>query len=226
MQTVRFAVLSVIAAAATANAGMINATLNSISPSTNIRYSLSGSDYTGTTAGVFNWTRNSGDIPNPAGPTFSAFCIELTQNVSVNSSYNYNDTPLAGAPLPGGPYSPMGAALAAQIARILTVWANDVTGSANLRAAAAQAAIWETIFDTDNSLTDDAGNFFLDTNHTASNNVAIKANAYLVAQASAAPRTGLFALTSLTQQDMVVPAPGALALLGMGGLVAARRRRA
>jgi len=225
MQNIRLAVVSLVAIAGAANAGVINATLNSISPSTTVQYSLNGSAFTGTNAGVFNWTRNSGDIPNPAGPTFSAFCIELTQNVAVNSTYNYNDTALDGAPLPGPLGSPMGAAKAAQIARILTVWANDVSDTANLRAAAAQAAIWETIFDTDNSLSA-VGNFYLNPGNTASANVAAKADAYLILQATAAPRTGLFALTSLTNQDMVVPAPGALALLGMGGLVAARRRRA
>ena len=215
--------IAALAIASTGAAAQINSTLNSISPALNVKWSLDSSGFATTQAGVFNWTRNSGSISSPLTTNFAAFCIELTQNVSVNSSYNYDETPLDSAPVPASAFAPMGAADAAKIARIYTVWANDVSGSANLRAAAAQAAIWETIFGTDDDLT--SGNFLLDTSHSNSNQVALKANQYLVAQLTAAPRSGLFALTSTSAQDMVVPAPGAFALIGLGGLAAARRRR-
>ena len=205
--------------ASSASAGVVVATFNGVGPGVVVNYTLVAPPGSGgTNAGRFNWTVNS-NTGLPLGPTFTAFCIELTQHVSNGGIYTYLETPLDQAPDPdAAPFSPMGVTKAAQIARLMTVYNADVTGTAAQRAAAAQVAIWETVFD--DSVTTTAGNFFI-----GEATIAAKADSYLASQVSAAETGGLYALTSDTAQDMLVPAPGAMALLGLGGLVATRRRR-
>ncbi len=224
MTRMKFTILALGCSTLTASADII-ATLDSVSPKRDVKWSLGGSGFAATQAGVFNWTRTGGTLSEPAGPAFTAFCIELTQNVSVGGSYTYDGASLATAPVPGGPYSPMGASLASKIARIHNVWMNDASGdTAATKAAGAQAAIWETIFDTNDDLT--TGTFHLDGSDAPSAAVSVKANIYLVDQISAAGFPGLFALTSGSNQDMVVvPTSASAALLGLGGLAAFRRRR-
>lgn len=200
-------------------AGVVNATFNGVGPAVSLNYTLvAPPGGGGTSAGLFNWTVNS-NTGLPLGPTFTGFCIELTQNVSPNSAYTYTETVLDQAPDPDqAPFSPMGVLKAAQIARLMTVFNADITGTAAERAAAAQVAIWETVYD--DSVTTTAGNFSI-----ANVAISAKADSYLTAQVLAAPTMGLYALTSDTAQDMLVPAPGAAALLGLGLVTIGRRRR-
>jgi len=219
MKTLALSLLTAALVTPIASAGVVQATFNGVGPGVTLNYTLvAPPGGGGTNAGQFNWTvvSNSGA---PLGPTFTAFCIELTQNVSTNQTYFYNETSLHLAPDPDAlPFSPMGSLKAAQIARLITVYKADVTGTAAQRAAAAQVAIWETVYD--NSATTTAGNFFI-----GDATIAAKADSYLTAQVSASETQDLYALTSDTAQDMLVPAPGAAALLGLGLVALGRRRR-
>jgi len=225
MKTLTLSLLTAAFIAPLASAGLVTATFNNVAPGAVVNYTLvSPSGGGGTHAGRFNWTVNA-NTGASLGPTFTAFCIELTQNVGFNQQYIYTETALDQAPDPDqAPFSPMGLSKAAQIARIITVFNADLTDTPEIRAAAAQVAIWETVYETNLSMDASSGNgnFYLS---IANATIAAKANSYLASQVFAAQTVGLYALTSNTAQDMLVPTPGALALLGMGGLVATRRRR-
>jgi len=201
-----------------ASAGIIEARFDGVSPGVTVNYTLIAPPGSGgTTAGLFNWTVLS-NTGASLGPTFTGFCIELTQGVSPGTTYFYNEASLDQAPDPDAAFAPMGGLKAAQIARLITVYNADVTGTAAQRAAAAQIAIWETVYD--DSVTTTAGNFFI-----GDATIAAKADSYLTSQVLAAETGGLYALTSDTAQDMLVPAPGAAALLGLGLVTIGRRRR-
>lgn len=211
-----------------ANAGVVTSTLNSVTPAEGLTFTLVGYGSQGTSAGQFNWTATSNGstfgLNVDGSGNYTAFCIEVTQNVGIGGSYTYTEDYLQNAPDPdNAPYSPMGLVKANQIARLFTVYNNDVSGNpASLKAAALQVAIWETVYDlADMNPNAGSGNF-----HVDNGAVSAYASGYLTDQAFAAQALGLYALTSLTNQDMVVtPAPGAAALLGLGGLIIARRRR-
>ena len=227
MKTLTLSLLTAAFIAPLASAGLVTATFNNVAPGAVVNYTLlSPSGGGGTHAGRFNWTVDA-NTGASLGPTFTAFCIELTQNVGFNQQVIYTETALALAPAPPqAPFSPMGLSKAAQIARIITVFNADLTDTPEIRAAAAQVAIWETVYETNLSMDASSGNgnFYLSSS-SADATIAAKANSYLASQVFAAQTVGLYALTSNTAQDMLVPTPGALALLGMGGLVATRRRR-
>ena len=64
-------------------AGVVNATFNGVGPAVSLNYTLvAPPGGGGTSAGLFNWTVNS-NTGASLGPTFTGFCIELTQGVSA-----------------------------------------------------------------------------------------------------------------------------------------------
>jgi len=229
MRNAVFTLFALSALTVAANAGTVTATLNYVNPGAGVTATLGGSP-TATTAGQFNWTATTNGstfgLAVDGGGNFTAFCIELTQNVGFGGSYTYTEDFLSNAPDPAGPFSPVGVIKAAQIARLFTVYNNDFVNDPNLKAAALQTAIWETVYETTVGLPSAvSGNFFVDNSAVGFVFVHSLADSYLAAQYFAPETGGLFALTSPTNQDMVVtPAPGAAALLGLGGLVALRRR--
>lgn len=203
-----------------AQAGFVTATLNSIAPVVNVEVSSNtGANFVTVRAGLNNFT---GAPTNPAGldGPFTAFCIDFSQTISLGGTYtDYTISPLANAPTPPlPPHQPMGPVIADQISEL---WGRFRLGlSSNEDYAAFQVAIWELIYDNNKTVT--TGDFQLRNNAT----VAGIAQGFINAIDGLGPReAGLFALTSGSTQDMLVPAPGAGMLLGAAGLVAVRRKR-
>lgn len=217
----RTSILSVVVAGAlmgiagSASALTIQARLDSISPDVNMNVSSNaGASFQTLRSGVNNFTVLGGD-PTELAPTFKAFCIDLQQTINFNTSYSFSKNAVESAPLPGGG---MGNAKADLIREL---WGRHFTGiNSNVKGSAFQIAVWEIVFDTGLDL--------------SGGQVRVTGNASVLAQAQAymASLTGdsayfapVYALSSGTTQDMLVPTPGAIALLGLGGLAVARRRR-
>lgn len=172
-----------------------------------------------------NWTRD-GVMPGTyAGlqGDFQTFCIEVTQNVAFNTSYEYHVVNTENAPTIDPFFSlPMGAFKAGMLSELFGRFYSGLTTGSDY--GAFQMAIWEIVYEMgETPLNVDSGRFQI---RNAAPEQAM-ANAMLGAINGEGPTMNLLALTSREFQDQVfVPTPGALALAGMGGLLISRRRRA
>lgn len=222
-----FVVSAVLVAAgsAVASADTVNATYTGVAPGEGVNLVLAGNPI-GTTAGAFNWTRDLGNPGTLAGfsPTFTTFCIDLTQTVSPGTLYNMQTFPAASAPTSGaaGPGG-MGAAREALLGRLFADHYNSLSSADQY--AGFQLAVWEIVFDSGLDLS--LGNFTA----TGSVSAMANANAYLGTIAGPGPSWPVFAIDDVPdgqsiQGQIMIPTPGAAALMGLGGLAAFRRRRA
>lgn len=182
----------------------------------------SGVGYVGPVkAGAFNWQRTGGTYSGLQG-NFQTFCIEIQQDVLPGNNYTYDVNTVANSPLPMNlPLSaPMGALKANKIAELYgRHFASLVTDNDY---AAFQIAIWDIVYDGGDSV---STGIFRAINFGGA---LAQADAFIASIDGTGPIfAGLGALSSDDWQDQIfTPTPGSLALLGIGGLVATRRRRA
>jgi len=194
--------------------------------------------------GQYNWTvEQNGSALGPNGSHFFTFCIDITQDIGFNGTYDYTLTNPANAPKPNSTYmnGPMGADDAAALGRL---WAADIGNVLNatsvnneLEAAAAfQLAVWKITYNksADNLNTNDALDKLTIQLYTPDSTLQNQINTDAFNWASAAlnssgPGTPLVALSSLTAQDQITMAPTpAAAIAGlalMAGMFAVRLRR-
>lgn len=210
-------------ACAAASGATVTATFNGVSPGSDGQFSLDyGANWGGTNlAGIFNWTRTGGDWTGLQG-NFIAFCTELTEHVSGGGNYTYTVATVENVPtVLGG----MGAAKADQMRELFGRYYSPAFTYAlgGTQATAMQLAIWEISHEQTATLDISAGSAQFTNNDAAA--VAL-AQAYV----SSIDGTGshdfsIYALAAEGVQDMIVPAPGSLALVGAGALAIRRRRR-
>jgi hypothetical protein len=237
-----------VSLAGVARAGTVTATLDGVSPAQVVGLSYNNQWLGYAYAGALNW---HGQVSNGQGldGKFTTFCIDLTQDVYVGSTYTYDvaDPNLAPNPLP--PTAPAGATGmgSTNLQRLENLYAleYDNIGTDNDRGAAFQLAIWEMLFDTNATHDVSTGQFAVS---GASADVVNLANQF-VADATTSDalafHSQLMALTNATAQDQLfigppvetapgprlaaVPTPaaavGALPLLGGLALFKQRRRR-
>ncbi|MBS0187987.1 MAG: PEP-CTERM sorting domain-containing protein [Planctomycetes bacterium] len=181
----------------------------------------SGVNYEGPVkAGQFNWQRTGGTYSGLQG-TFATFCIEVHQDIFPGNNYTYDVNTVANAPLPINLLygTPMGAVKADKISELYGRFYSGLASNDDY--ASFQIAIWDIIYDNGDGVNNGifrAINF----------GVALgQADAKIAAIDGTGPRmSGLGALSSDDWQDQIfTPTPGSVALLGLGGLVAMRRRR-
>jgi hypothetical protein len=224
------AVMGVGLLTAPAFGGTIVATLDSLDPSSTLRYSLNGNDAS-TLAGVFNWTRTGGTHGVEIAVDFDSFCIELTQSVGFGSSYTMEVIPVETGPLPGSPetggLAGMGLDKADDLAKFWHSFYEDALLSAD-NAAAFQTAVWEIVYDDGNDLASGAFQAQRDGNGAFKDSFVNTSVSWLSSLPELAGRAQLVALSSATLQDQVtvVPEPAALSALALSALAGLRRRRA
>ncbi len=240
-QTVMFmlALAAMLTWAAGADAGSVTADYTGASPSLVIEYTLQNMPgmtppltHQLTVAGELNWTPVSG-LSSP----FVSFCIELSQQISSKPGANqvtYNVVTLDNGSQPGigtggpGINGPLGTTKANQIRQLWGMFFADV--NSNVTAAAFQIAIWEIIYGQ--WFTPFAHNIPGDPQMAIDGAAAIALAGTWVSDVQtsdpAVYQNNLVALTNPDVQDqvmMLAPAPGGLALAGIGLLTLLGYRR-
>ncbi|MFZ4572749.1 MAG: hypothetical protein ACOYN0_00035 [Phycisphaerales bacterium] len=165
----------------------------------------------------FTWTRV--DAPGPGvdttiASTFNTYCVEINQHVSGGNDYTYN---VVSAAAHG--FSPVQEALLGRL-----WWSYFAQINTAVESSAFQVAVWEIALD---SGLDFAGGGL--TINAPADTIAL-ASSWLSAITSATyagAAESIVVLENGSAQDQitVVPAPGVLALAGLGALAAGRRRR-
>lgn len=216
------------ACASMSSAAHVNATFNSVGPGVGVSVSIdSGANWLGTSAGLMNFTKNSGgpDLAN----SYGAFCCDIPKHIGFGGTYDWNRSNLEDAPTPSSaPFNPMGVAKADKISELFGRFRGGL--STNEQFGGFQIAVWTIIYGN-GVLAFSGGDRFDSATFAVQGNLGAGANAqaFLAAVDGSGPRMGgLYALTSDSvngPQDQIVPAPGAMSLGALGGLVIARRRR-
>jgi hypothetical protein len=176
---------------------------------------------------VYNFRNGVGEGAFLNGDTLT-FCTDLAQDVFPGYSL-YNVVPLQNAPDPG---PVMGAAKAQAIADVWAAFAGQQFTSTP-HAAAMQMLVWEIVYDfagTAASLDASNGNVrYQSTASTAGhfNGTLAIFNSFKTAVGTGGSLSTLRAVTNGDNQDqiVIVPAPGALALIGAAAFIAVRRNR-
>ncbi|MGD9689217.1 MAG: PEP-CTERM sorting domain-containing protein [Phycisphaerales bacterium] len=156
---------------------------------------------------------------------FTAFCVEI--GVPIQNPGAHKVFPLLGSVTdPTGGVGPAVLWDPVRTQRASRLWGGFI-GSVNSidSAGAFQLALWDITYDIDMDLS--AGPFFVGLGQFQPG-VTDLAQSWLniVNSAAILPEPELFLLSGPDNQDVITtPAPGTLALLGLSGLVAGRRRR-
>jgi hypothetical protein len=230
--------VALVAVGLTANqsrADIVVASLSSnpLSPSDQVNIGLAGSvGQFSYTPGVVNWNGTSQSTSSAFQHSFISFCIELTQDINPGTTYTYNVSSLANAPVGGT----MGAWKATEIEKLWGGFFNSVNSASltqaqrDINAAAFQLDIWKIEYDWTSSsqtLINSSGSSSPGNTFYANGNSAVTTQANLwLAQLKQNPNAytaaNLEALTNSNYQDQVVavplPVPPGYALAGVGAL--------
>ncbi len=230
--------LTVCSAAGAATAGVVEASYTI--PFNTFSFGLlSGANSENGGAVVINGLRTGG-VNDTHGPdiasAFSTFCVEVGESVQVGvapfgsggpTNYTHTVTNLLGSTTASGGFTGPVNFDAVRTLNMQRLFGNFYPGTVQsdpTYSSAFQLAVWELAFDNDFNISTGSGLIITSGDFGAQ---ALAQNFLNVVATDTSYGTELYLLSSDGAQDLItiVPTPGSLALLGLGGLVATRRRR-
>ncbi len=233
----RIALLAAGLVGSSAFGGLISAKYDiPFNPGNNASFSLYGNN-TNVTAVRINGLRQDtpgfGGADDTIGMSFPSFCVEIGVNIDVSTGSVFNGPTLnaevyslGGSTTTGGVF--FDPTRTDRLERLWGTYFDDtLTNTDATYGAAFQVAVWKIAFENtvgNLDLFDNAQDMYF-SSATAISNLA---QSWLdVINAGGGTSVELALIKSADKQDLitVVPAPGALALLGLAGLTARRRRR-
>lgn len=238
MRTTAIAIISAAAASA-ASAGVVDVQYDSVGAGITIQFVETGEAARDVYAGELNHTISNGmgadAILNGAHRTF---CPDIGELVAF-SQENYFTTDIENIPTTDGGAMPMGSMKADAIRSLYSFSSGTLLagGLTDAYAAAYAIVIWEVVADFDGtaaSINVAAGDaMFNKTDGSALNSDVLMLVDSLAADmvtaigAGGGSFGGVVGLANIGRQDqlVVIPTPGALALMSVGGLMVSRRRR-
>jgi hypothetical protein len=211
-----------------ANAGLVTVagTGTGAGRTVNVTYGTTTRD---TFAGQIRLTLSGSTGQNLNG-TWNSFCTELNQFIYTNGSQQvYQVLQVSDLPTPG---AGMGSVRATAIARMYAAAGGAVFTTNNDLAAAFQIAVWEVSMDFDGT----SGSLSVGSGSFKGNNLTAAITNNLAALFAAAsnlggPTSTIIGIGNTGFHDQIldltygIPAPGAIALLGLAGFVGTRRRK-
>jgi MYXO-CTERM domain-containing protein len=224
---VSFAILAASTVAASASASFVTVQCPGVGAGRNVSVTLGGTVRSVFAGQILLNLSNSSEALNGS---WKSFCTELSQYIHVDgAAQQYQVVAVSQVPNPG---PGMGQARADAIARMFNAANGAQYGANSDLAAAFQIAVWEVAIDYDGtvaSLSLAAGNL-----QGPSLSAEIMGNMTSLL-AAAGDTSGLMAniigLGNTNFQDQIIdpaaaiPTPGALAMLGLAGIIGLRRRR-
>jgi len=230
--------ITAAAIASAASAGVVDMQYTGMGAGSQVQLTM-GAEVRDTFAGeIYHTIANGVGADAYLNGSVTTFCPDISETVTT-SFEQYTVTDVENIPLLGGGGAPMGTVKADAIRALYSFSANTLIagGLSNAFATAFQLVIWEVVEDFDGSAASmnvDAGNtIFKNTDGNALDGDILAAFATLTSDMMNALANGggnssnVVGLSNAGFQDQLVavPAPGAMALLSIGGLVATRRRR-
>jgi hypothetical protein len=228
---------------ASAHAAVITATYSGIGDGSNQSVAYApGVAWDAAPTGPFYTLKAREHLWASSDGTTTSWCVQLFQSLSTGSTYGFLE--VAAADLPAGSTSagPIGATRASVAADAMFRWTNldgsilagSTATETNDRAAAFSVLLWELTHESITATTREGvlGQMSLSTGAFRANLSAGALAAYEQIFSSlgsggwfAAEIRGWTHPTAQDQLVRLVPAPGAVALLGLAGLIGSRRRR-
>jgi hypothetical protein len=240
--SIRTQILSTAALALAATSALASTTIEATYTIPFNTYSFglqSGANSENGGAVVINGLRTGGvndTFDNSIPTAFSTFCVEVGESVQVSvapfgsagpTAYTHTVTNLLGSTTNLGGFSgpvTFDAARTTNMRRLFGAYYPSITQSDAQYSAAFQLAVWEIAFDTGLDLNSGSGLIVTSGDAGA---IALSQSFLNFVATDTSYGTDLYLLSNPGVQDLItiVPTPGSVALLGMGGLMAARRRR-
>jgi len=179
------------------------------------------------------------ELTSASGEQILTWCTEVYQGLDLGTAYTFNEVAAENAPGGAVAPGPMGAIKAAAVRDLFARWINPVNGNVNgsmadrdAKSAAFQVVLWEITHEnfTASSAAGIVSQMSLTAGAFRANLSGASAGWYAEMVASLGyggfQTTAIGGLTNDFAQDQLrlVPAPGAIALLGLAGFASRRRR--
>jgi len=170
--------------------------------------SLNGSTLSGDGVGELVWNGAGFGNASPFNGSFDTFCIDLNEIINFNNVYSFNLVSLTSVPKPTSGAAYLTVTKALEIEDLYGEHLGSlgsILGNGDYQAF--QLALWNIVYDTDASVSNGAGTFYVPSTSTLDPSVITEANSWLT-EALSLPLGDLYATDLVGMQGLEIDASG------------------